>query len=715
MDKIQTILNNLSVSGILNYPTDSEILINFLFKNVDTLEREVEKKITPANWKNKKKEVLDNLKYSIGMDNIPKTGLNAEVTGKIEKDRYHIEKVIIESIKGIYIPAHLYMPKEADFPIPAILHVSGHWLENAKMEPDLQSSCIALAKHGFIVLSTDPIEQGERRSSWKNHGHLQTLLTGITPLGMMVYENIKAIDYLVSRDEVDKDKIGMMGTSNGGFNTAVTSAIDERINAAVVIGYAATYRWILEGHKGYNWNSGNDVCNQLPNIISKINFTQILALSTPRRLMIVNAIDDNIIPIEGAKKVYEKAKLFFDLYSSNLLSQVVVPGGHKEGKDERQAAYGFFLKYLKEIGDGSPVKEPEIKVEEPPYDINWIDATADKNKSQSFYPKKGFATEVFSNPKYKDIKKPLKEMLYKKYTQKYPAYIIPNTLDRWKAQKKGYHWKLDKILVKTIDASSLNPRIVSSIASEHYFVERVVFDSEAGIKITGLLFLPNNWDGPNKLWICSDDMGKIGFIKNPIFRDLIENNQAVFAIDLRGQGESLAVEFEVATISYMIDRNLLSQRVFDLLRALDYISQRISMGIQLDKQTITCYGRGDSALVALFAAAADDRISSLVTENQIVSYRSLLDGDSGFSPSIYIYDIVSSFEIDDICSMIFPRPLAILDPIDRNKNVITKNKISKEFPNTRKVYTKFWEKDKLLIKKIETSTRLNVVKQILHR
>ena len=114
------------------------------------------------NWYKKRQYVLNNLRYSIGIDNIPKSEMNARVTGRIERDDYFIEKIMIESIKGFYIPAHLYIPKGLVYPLPSILHISSHWLENAKMEPDLQKSCISLARLGFIVLSTDPIEQGER-------------------------------------------------------------------------------------------------------------------------------------------------------------------------------------------------------------------------------------------------------------------------------------------------------------------------------------------------------------------------------------------------------------------------------------------------------------------------------------------------------------------------------------------------------------------------
>lgn len=205
MALVDVLRKQLEISGILNYSVNSDLLIDFIFNRVDSLTQRIEREITPENWKSKKDELLEKLGYCIGIKNLPwdKT-VNARTVGKIEKDDYYIEKIIFESFKGIYVSAHFYIPKKADFPTPGILHIPGHWMENSIMEEDLQKCCAGLAKLGFVVLNMEPFEQGERRLGWRNHGHLEILLIGITQIGMMFYENIKAIDYLQSIKEVDE-------------------------------------------------------------------------------------------------------------------------------------------------------------------------------------------------------------------------------------------------------------------------------------------------------------------------------------------------------------------------------------------------------------------------------------------------------------------------------------------------------------------------------
>ncbi|MHB8276331.1 MAG: alpha/beta hydrolase [Candidatus Humimicrobiaceae bacterium] len=714
MELVELLKKQLETSGIINYKVNNDMLIDFIFERVNFLTEKRKKEITIENWKAKRSELLDQLSYCIGLKNLPERApLNAKEVGKIEKDGYFIEKIILESFKNIYISAHLYIPKKANFPVPAILHIPGHWMENGKMEPDFQRCCEGLAKLGFVVFNMDPLEQGERRIGWKNHGHLETLLVGITQIGMMIYENMKAIDYLQSREEVDGERIGMTGTSGGGFNTVYTSPFDERIKASAPICYTVTYPGIFEGIKWSNWNGGNDLCNQIPYVIDTLTFSHLLALNTPRPLMTVNAEEDLNFPLSTAIEVYKEAKPFFDLYGPGLISQVIVPGGHGEGKNAREALYGFFSKYLMGIGDGKPIPEPKIEIEEVPYNINYIDASADKDKSQSFYPKKNLRTYVFDNDKLKEIEKPLKNILIQKSKEKYVKFKLPKDLEEWNIKQIEYREKLKNMMVKTIDHGPLNPKIVSGIETKGYYIERVMLDSENGIFIPGLLFLPDNWMNPNNVWICLDDCGKIGLINNPIFSELINAKQAVFTIDLRGQGETLAVEFEAATMCYMIDRNLLSQRIFDLLRTVEYISLRASTGIQLNKQKIICYGKGMSALVALFAGAIDDRIAAIFTENQIISYTDLIAGDSRFSPSIFIYDILSNFDIDDIVSIVFPKPLIILNPVDRNKKEISSNELLKKFNFTKGIYKSFNQSNMLHIKHSKAYPYSKTIKKMI--
>jgi len=684
-------------SGIINYPTDSNMLIDYIFNRVDFLIERIKGNISINNWNSKKGELLHRLSRCIGVNNLPeKTKLKTLTVGTIERDDYYLEKVIFESFKNISVPSHLYIPKKYDKPCPAILHIPGHWMENSTMQPDLQKCCIGLVKLGFVVLNIDPLEQGERRFGWKNHGHLEALLLGITQIGLMIYENMKAIDFLQSREEIDEDKIGMTGTSGGGFNTIYTSPFEKRIKALAPICYATTYPGLFKGIKWYNWNGGTDLCNQIPNIVNTLTFSNLLALDAPRPVLLVNAMEDLNFPLDTAIKVYEEAKPFFDIDNSDI-SQVLVNGGHGEGKDAREAIYGFFTNHLMNKGDGLPITEPDIKIEKSPYEIDYIDATAEKNSAQTFHPKKNLETYVFHSDKLKEIKKPLKEILLGKLKDKYTAFPIPETLEEWKKEQKKYKSILNNTLVETVNHNSLNPRIESGIVIPDYFLERVVFDSENGISIPGLLFLPDNWITPNNIWICLDDHGKNKFIKSPFFWELIKKKQAIFTIDLRGQGESLAIEFEVATMCYMIDRDLFSQRVFDVLRAVEYISLRASTGIQLNKQNIICYGRGISALTSLFAGAIDNRIAGVFSENQLYSFIDLLNGDSRFSSSIYLYDILSKFDIPEVASLIFPKPLVILNPVDRKNKMIARKKILDSFHHAKVTYERFGNKSKLIL------------------
>ena len=112
--------------------------------------------------------------------------------------------------------------------------VHGHW-RGAKQDPVVQSRCIGAAKLGFVVLCVDAFGAGERGIGTKlgeYHGEMTaaTLLPLGTPLsGLQVYENMRAVDYLETRPEVDKEQIGITGASGGGNQTMYAGAWDKRL------------------------------------------------------------------------------------------------------------------------------------------------------------------------------------------------------------------------------------------------------------------------------------------------------------------------------------------------------------------------------------------------------------------------------------------------------------------------------------------------------
>ena len=184
-----------------------------------------------------------------------RTPLNAKVTGRIEMDGYRIEKVIFESRPGFHVTGSLYLPTGKG-PFPAVLHPTGH-SANAKNRALYQEASIVIAKGGCAVLCYDPIGQGERKQLFQANGKpfastiQHTLinqgchLLGGNVAGIMIWDGMRAIDYLQSRPDIRGDKIGCTGISGGGTATSYFMALDERIVAAAPGCYLTGYRSLM--------------------------------------------------------------------------------------------------------------------------------------------------------------------------------------------------------------------------------------------------------------------------------------------------------------------------------------------------------------------------------------------------------------------------------------------------------------------------------------
>ena len=117
MGYCDSLKKQLETSGITNYKTDSNILSDFIFSQIYPLTEKIKKEISVKNWIPKRGEVKKKLCYNLGLKNLPpRTPLNAKIMGIVHRDNYFIEKVIFETFKGIFVPAHLYIPKHAQFP-----------------------------------------------------------------------------------------------------------------------------------------------------------------------------------------------------------------------------------------------------------------------------------------------------------------------------------------------------------------------------------------------------------------------------------------------------------------------------------------------------------------------------------------------------------------------------------------------------------------------
>ncbi len=283
----------------------------------------------------------------------------------LRRDGYTVEKISFQTRPGVRMTANLYIPDAArKKPAPAILMVHGHW-RLAKQEPTVQMRCIGAAKLGFVVLCVDAFGAGERgigTALGEYHGEMTaaTLLpSGLTLCGLQVYENMRAVDYLETRPEVDKSRIGITGASGGGNQTMYAAAWDTRLRCAVPVCSVGNYQAYL--------HTACCMCEVVPGALSWTEEWAVLALIAPRPLMVINAAKDSIqfSPAE-AKKSLARVAPVYQLYGHpDRLRHVIFDEGHGYSQAMREAMYGFMCLHLKGEGDGSPIPEPPGTPEKP--------------------------------------------------------------------------------------------------------------------------------------------------------------------------------------------------------------------------------------------------------------------------------------------------------------------------------------------------------------
>ncbi|MBM3211835.1 hypothetical protein FJZ33_06440, partial [Candidatus Poribacteria bacterium] len=188
-----------------------------------------------------------------------KTPLKPKITGVIQRQNYRIEKVVFESRPKCFVTANLYIPDNLEKPAPGVIAPCGH-SEDGKASAIYQGFCQRLVRSGFVVLIYDPFNQGERdqyallseRDSVKSccpaHNMMGKQLELLGEFfGMWrVWDGIRALDYLLTRKEVDPSQIGLTGNSGGGTLTTWLWAVEERFTMAAPGCFVTTFLHNLE-------------------------------------------------------------------------------------------------------------------------------------------------------------------------------------------------------------------------------------------------------------------------------------------------------------------------------------------------------------------------------------------------------------------------------------------------------------------------------------
>jgi cephalosporin-C deacetylase-like acetyl esterase len=544
---------------------------------------------TPAAWELRRAVLRRQLVEAWGGFPAEPCPLDPQSHGVLKRDGYRVEKVTFQTRPGVRMTANAYVPDRPG-KLPAILHVHGHW-KGAKQDPVVQARCIGSAKLGFFALAVDAFGAGERgvgTALGEYHGEMTaaTLLPVGLPLsGLQVYENMRAVDYLLTRPEVDGDRIGVTGASGGGNQTMYAGAMDDRLKAVVPVCSVGNYQAYL--------GAACCLCEVVPGALRFTEEWGPLAMVAPRALLVVSATKDarQFSPGEAKRSLALAEPVFRLLGKPENVRHAIFESGHDYSRPMREAMYGWMTKHLKGEGDGGPIPEPEIKTETP--------------EALRCYPGNSRPADWLTLPKFAAAEG--RKLLAARPEQR--------TAAEWEATAKGLRAALvEKVLggLPAPGGADISKVEFATAAGEG---DKHGFYTEANLRLSAVVDRGPKRQGERLAVVLGFDGGPSNA---PLVRGLHDHGFAVARLALRATGEhgwpsdrvGRAPDHNTAEWGLWLGRPLLGQWVQDVRRLID----------TLGRKDVVLVGDGPAGLVALAAAATDDRVTAVAAVGTLASF-----------------------------------------------------------------------------------------------
>ncbi len=483
-----------------------KIITNEAFQLLEERSENIAGLKTEEAWKAYQQNLRTKIFSSLGK--FEKTPLNAKVTGIIERETFTVEKILFESHPDFFVTGCLFIPKHLRKPAPVVIYCSGH-NELAFRCETYQHIILNLVEKGFIVFGLDPIGQGERLQylnaetgkseiggPTKEHtfAGVQTLLTGTSLSDYFIWDGVRTVDFLLSREEIDPKRIGITGRSGGGTQSAMIAAYDERIYAAAPECYVTNFKRLLQSI------GPQDAEQNLFNAI-KLGFDHpdYLHLRAPLPALIVTTTND-FFSQQGARESFAEAQRSYNSFSKSANIKMVEDyGKHESTKNNREALYAFFQKHLELPGDNSDHDVVLFKPEE-----LWVTATG---QLQSSY----IGETIFNlNRRYFSKKELSKSQIKEKAIE-----LAGISFDR-------------KLTAAVYTGKYLSP----DFGVEKYFIENSKNDFALPVYVSH-----KEGSKPDKIVVWLHPEGKKSILENKNAEKLIDAGFSIVSCDLPGIGE----------------------------------------------------------------------------------------------------------------------------------------------------------------------------------
>ncbi len=686
------------------YRDTPHALYNYLtqqaFAYLENRKSEVEKIRSLPEWQQRQTWVRKTLLDLIGP--FPdKTPLNAKTVRTVDKGEFKVEHIIFESQPGFYVTSSLFIPNRVTkkSKTPAVIYCSGHSPESYTSST-YQHVILNLVKKGFVVFAFDPVGQGERLGYYdpETDGSLvgpptrehafpgaQAFVTGGSLTNDMIWDGIRAVDYLLTRQEVAPTRIGITGRSGGGFQSAFIAAIDERIYAAAPENYITNNTRLLQSIGPQEAEQ-----NLVHGIVRGLDHADLLEVRAPKPALVLTTTND-FFSIQGARETAQEVSLIYKAYGKpENFTMVEDTGTHASTPKNREAMYAFFQKHLNHPGNAHDEEVALLSEEE-------MQVTATGQLSTSLGGETVFSLNKKEAEKLMDTLQQSRQNL---------GTHLPHVVEAAK-KLSGY----------TAPESGEDPVFTGNVLREGYVIKKYFVKGEGNYVIPYLLFVP---DKPNhKALIYLHPSGKQAEAQaGGQIEGLVKTGFTVLAPDMIGNGEMGPGDFSrknyflhapMEGLSYLIWNGfLLIDKTIAGIRAADVV--RLT-GLLKNDPAITdifAVARKEIAPVLLHAAAFEPAISGVALINPVSSYRSVVTTrfyDPGFIENA-VPAALTEYDLPDLAASLAPRKLLLFNVTDGTGNSTDTASLAADMAVIREAYARKKAENQLVIESGKTPNDL---------
>ena len=577
-----------------------------------------------------KKDLREKFLKIINLYPLPeKTPLNVKYVGeRVDLGKCYFQRVVFESRPKIYVAAHLYIPKNVTFPVPAVIHVPGH----AQRDKN-RAHPRTYAENGFVALALPMVgEEGKAGTGWGKCGeygpyvgHFNWFNTGYSAIGPTVWDGIRAVDFLISLTDstcqklVKEDKIGMAGLSGGSARTLWTTIADPRISCASVNqGVTA-----ISGYQDPGGISNTCDIHLFYNAYG-MSYGELYSLIAPRPLLIQNGTIDKLF--QYPKPVIAYLTTVYELYE----------------KPEK-----FSYKVWKQ-GHGYT---PNIWNTEDAWMNQWLR----KTNTPIIINDTLFQADLTCFPDGQPSDMQNTEMLYTRPT---PKWQITN-IDEYKRFKDTLLKHLKEDVIPTafsdIDVSTIRKKISNS---EQYYTDQMELLIDKGTIIHKGYFFYKPREKRKTVILISQTNVNRQELEDTYKKQYAHRNLNLYCTEITGVGDNPWLNdkhYLYDRFAMLVGHTKTSLQIYDIIAAEKVMVQEKSV----DPSNIYIWGKGDLAVPVLYAAVADSNISGVILENiqdKHIGISLIKESDC----STAIFNILKYADIPQVASLIYPRKITLV-------------------------------------------------------